>query len=134
MMIFLLSIFVIFILVRWILYHIRQFRYIDKFAQYSSVLDIICDKAYNMIYKDKLMIFSIEATKVDDKEFNEYAKEFGGLVIKLMGPALYKEYTNFFGNKETFFLNLIEYFNTKYESDEIREAAIDNLTNEDQLA
>jgi hypothetical protein len=89
------------------------------------------EKAYDMIHKDKILIYSLEATKLPDKEFNVFSKEFIRLVIKLMGPVLTEEYVSFYGGYEAFTFNLAEYFNSKYEDDEIRKVAMDNIMESD---
>jgi len=106
--------------------HIRD-RCITNFETYMGVQSFFIDRAYDIIHKDRLLIYSIEATKIDDKQFNEFAKDFAELVMKLMGPMLTKEFVSLYGDYETFFFNVIEVFSTKYESDEIRKASMENL-------
>jgi len=101
--------------------------YITNFETIMGIQAFFVEKAYDIIHKDRLLIYSVEATKIDDKQFNEFAKDFATLVIKLMGPMLSKEFVLFYGNEETFFFNLIEVFSTKYENDEIRKTSIENL-------
>lgn len=91
------------------------------------ILDYFVERAYDIIHKDKMLIYSIEATRVSDDEFSKYAKEFARLVMDLMGPMLQKEFAELYGNEDTFFSNLMEFFSTKYEDDEIRKSAIDEL-------
>jgi len=117
-----------------IFYDIRKIKYVKEFNSYLAVLEFHMEKSYEMIYKDRMMIFSVEATKVTDDQFNEYAKEFAVLVLYFLGPMLHKELVNLYGNEETLFFNIIEYFNVKYENDEIRESSMDNLMNKDQLS
>lgn len=105
--------------------------YITNFPSYKVVLDYFVERAYDIIHKDKMLIYSIEATKVSDDEFSRYAKEFASLVITLMGPMLQKEFTELYGDEDTFFTNLMEFFSTKYEDDEIRKSAIDELMSEE---
>lgn len=89
------------------------------------------EKAYDIIHKDKILIYSLEATKLPDKDFNIYSKEFIRLVFKLLGPVLTSEFLKFFGDYDTFTFYLAEFFNSKYESDEIRKASMENLMQSD---
>ena len=109
----------------------RKERLILKFADYTAVLTFYMDKAYDIIHKDKILIYSLEATKLPDKEFNVYSKEFIRLVFKLLGPVLTSEFLKLYGDYDTFTFNLAEYFNDRYESDEIRKASVDHLMQSD---
>ena len=109
----------------------RKERLILKFADYTAVLTFYMEKAYDIIHKDKILIYSLEATKLTDKDFNIYSKEFIRLVFKLLGPVLTGEFLKLYGDYDTFTFNLAEYFSGRYESDEIRKASMDNLMQSD---
>jgi len=109
----------------------KKERLILQFANYTTVLSFFIDKAYDMIHKDKILIYSLEATKLPDKEFGVFSKEFVRLVVKLLGPTLTSEFVYLFGDEGTFTFYLIEHFNSKYEEDEIRKASIENLMQSD---
>jgi hypothetical protein len=100
---------------------------IKNFESYMAVLQYHMEKAYDIILKDRLLIYSIEGMKVDDKEFNTAASDFVRLTQKLLGPSLSTDFISFYGGEDTFAFNLVEYFNTRYENDEIRESAQRNL-------
>jgi hypothetical protein len=85
------------------------------------------DKAYETVYKDDILIYSVEATKISDKDFDFVTKKFVTLVIKLLGPILVKQYIKLFGNYDTLTFNIADYFNRKYEEDEVRKGAVENL-------
>ena len=109
----------------------RKERLILKFADYTAVLKFYMEKAYDIIHKDKILIYSLEATKLPDKDFNIYSKEFIRLVFKLLGPILTSEFLKFFGDYDTFTFYLAEYFNDRYEGDEIRKTSVENLMQSD---
>lgn len=96
---------------------------IKNFESYMAVLEYHMRKAYDIIFKDQIMIYSVEAIKVDDKHFEEVSKQFIKLVLKLIGPMLQNEFEYMYGNRETFLFNITEFFNTKYEDDEVRKAS-----------
>ena len=108
-------------------------RYIVEFDSYIKVLDYHLTKAYDVIYKDRILVYSIEATKLNEKEFSVVAKDFLTLVLKMLGPNLVKEFLILYGNEKTFFFNITEYFNTKFEDDEIRKTATMNISNTETL-
>lgn len=97
------------------------------YTTYMSVLQFNMDKAYETVYKDDILIYSVEATKISDKDFNNVTKKFVTLVIKLLGKTLTNEFVFLFGNYDTFVFNIADYFNRKYEEDEVRKGAVDNL-------
>jgi hypothetical protein len=119
----------------WIFFTIyrdkRRERLILNFADYTAVLSFYMEKAYDIIHKDKILIYSLEATKLPDKEFNVYSREFIRLVFKLLGPILTSQFLKFFGDYDTFTFYLAEYFNSRYEGDEIRKASMENLMQSD---
>lgn len=103
-----------------------------NFTLFNGILEYHMIKAYDIIYKDKILIFSLEATKMNDLEFNVVSKEFVLLVFKFLGPVLKEEYIEFYGNEETLIFNIIDYFNRRIENDEIREQAKQNLFNDEE--
>jgi hypothetical protein len=101
---------------------------IENFDTYMGVLQYHMERAFEIVHKDQILIYSLEATGIPDDKFSEASSSFGNLVIKMMGPMLYGEFRYLYGGDEALLFNIIEYFNTKYETDEIRAAALDNLT------
>jgi hypothetical protein len=85
------------------------------------------DKAYNIIHKDQILVYSLEATTLPDAEFNKANFDFIKLVQKLLGPTLTKEMVYVYGSYDTFIFNLAEYFNTRYDDDEIRKNSISEM-------
>lgn len=109
----------------------KRERLVLEFADYTAVLSIFMEKAYDIIHRDKILIYSLEATKLPDKDFGVYSKEFIRLVMKLMGPVLTSEFVKLYGDYDTFTFYLAEYFNSKYEDDEIRRVSVENLMQSD---
>lgn len=89
------------------------------------------DKAYDMVHKDKILAFSLEAYRVPDEEYETISEDFVRLVQKYLGPNLLEEFVALYGNEETFLFIMLEYFSRRYEEDEIRKSAMDNLTKEE---
>jgi hypothetical protein len=87
------------------------------------------EKAYDITFKDKMLLYSIEGMKVDDKQFATFSKNFASLVFKMMGPRLRNEIVYVFGDEETLLFNMMDFFNTRYENDEIRKAQQEKIMN-----
>ena len=109
----------------------RLFRSINNFESYVAVLQVHMDKAYTIIYKDKLLVYSTEGMKVNDIEFSAIAKAYTMLVLKLIGSTLREEFIFLYGNEETLLFNIVEYFHSKYENDEIQKSVTDKMMNTD---
>lgn len=104
---------------------------IKSFADYLAVLEYHSAKAYDIIHKDRVLVYSLEAMRIPDEEFTAISHDFVNLVIKLMGPKIYKEFCNLYGNQDAFVFNLVEYFNTRYEEDEVRKQSLDDISSEE---
>lgn len=106
-------------------------RMIKDFTDYISVLQFHMEKAYDMIHKDRILVYSLEATRLKESEINIASKDFITLTQKLIGPRLLKEFVFLYGNYETFAFILAEYFSTRYEDDEIRKSSMSEMMESD---
>jgi len=131
--IFLIFIFgLIFLRVGWKIFDFyKRVTHVKDFADYISVLEYHMNKSYDIIHKDRILVYSLEATRLPDKDFEAITHDFVRLVIKFIGPALHKDFIEFYGNEDTFFFNMVEYFNTRYEEDSIRKQTIDDMSDMD---
>jgi len=111
----------------WFLESRRRLETVKNFTSYASILVYHMEKAYELIHKDRILIYSLEATKLPDKEFERVTKEFIALSIKMLGPKLVKDLSYLYGNEQTLLFNMTDYFNTRYEEDEIRKGTIEEM-------
>ena len=109
---------------RSILDYKQKGRVIKDFTDYTAVLQFHMNKAYDMIHKDRILVYSLEATKVPEEQVNVISKDFITLTEKLLGPRLHKEFIFLYGNYETLAFTMAEYFSTRYEDDAIRKDSI----------
>jgi len=112
---------------RAIFFHKKRETMITNFESYTAVLQFHMEKAYSMIHKDQILVYSLEATTLPDKEFYKASLDFIKLVEKLLGPTLTKELVFLYGNYDTFVFNLAEFFNTRYDEDEIRKTSMNDM-------
>jgi|GEM_PF-2519870 len=105
----------------------HKLSYIEKYESYIVTLDYFSKKAYDLIYKDKIMIYSLEAMALNSEEYQAVSKQFCSLVLRFLGPSLISELSDFFGDDKTLLLNIMEYFNTNYENDKIRETSTQEM-------
>jgi len=109
----------------------RQFMIIN-FSNYLVALEYSQEKAYDMIHKDRILIYSAEGVKIDDKDFKIISRDYAHLVFQLMGNVVKDELLELYG-LESLTLNMMEYFNTRYEDDEIRKESIETMMDKDSL-
>ena len=102
---------------------------INNTESYLAILHQQMDKAYQMIYNDRIMPYSLESHRLSEEEYNEVLKEYIKLVSKFLGPSLYDDLASYFGDENALMLNISEYFNTRYENDEIRKSSMDSFMN-----
>jgi len=89
------------------------------------------DKAYDMVHKDKILAFSLDAYRIPDDQYESISQDFVRLVRKYIGPTLLNEFIQLYGDEDSFLFILLDYFSKRYEDDEIRKTAMDNLTQEE---
>ena len=90
----------------WKIYKkIMAMKYVKSFVDYVAVLDYNLNKAYEIIHKDRILVYSLDAQRVRDEEFSVITQDFATLVIKLIGPTLYSEFLSLYGDEETFIFN-----------------------------
>ena len=116
------------------LWHVFNFylrsTHIKGFTDYLTVLEYHMNKAYDLIHKDRILIYSLEGMRVKDDEFNVISTDFIKLVLKFIGPSLKNDFHKFYGDEDTFIFNMVEYFNTRYEEDSIRKETMDEMTSD----
>jgi hypothetical protein len=105
---------------------------VKNFPSYHLVFTFYLDRAYDIVYKDRIFTFSVEGYTLSDKEHADVMKEYAKLVIKMLGPELHKDLVSMYGSVDTLLFNIFDYFNEKYENDEIRGSALDNISNKEE--
>jgi len=101
--------------------------YIENYTNYIKILDYVCHVSYDNIYKNKILVYSIEAVRLTEKELEDINKEFIKQCLYLLGPKLVTQLTNLFGNRETLYMHISSFFYSQYENDEVRDFSTKNL-------
>lgn len=105
----------------------RRQSYVDRHINYVATLDYYMEKAFDIIYKDRILIYSIEGTKPTDEDIRKNSIDFSKLTMDLLGPMLVEEFVFLYGNEETLYMVMVEYFNTRAETDEIKQESINHI-------
>lgn len=108
--------------------------FINNFENYMILFNYHMDKAYEIIYKERIMVFSIEGMKLTENEFQVVARDFATLVLRMIGPNVKSSLISLYGNEETLLFNIFEYFSNKFENDEVYRSSVDNMMTKDQLS
>ena len=108
---------------------------VKEFAAYLAFLHYHMDRAYDIVHKDQVLVYSIEGVKLDEDKLEYAIKKFTKITIDFMGPIMSQELVDLYGNEETLLLNISEYFSTKYEDDAIRDDSLKDImgTNENDI-
>jgi len=113
--------------------YVKRLMYVRNFKTYIAVLEYHMEKAYDLVHKDQILAFSLDAYRVKDEDLDKISQDFVRLVQKCLGPTLLKEIVQLYGDEDSFLFICLDYFNKRYEDDEIRKSAMDNLTQEEQV-
>lgn len=101
--------------------------FVKNFDSYAAILTYHMNRAFDIVYKESIFVYSLDGYKLNEEELNKTSKDFVQLVVKLLGPTLKKELTFVYGDEETLFFNILEYFNVKYEEDQVRKMSIEEI-------
>lgn len=106
---------------------------INQAENYLVLLDRVMDKSYQMVYKNDILPYSIDAYELGENQYNSTLRNYINLVWKFLGPNLRENLVDFFGDEQSLILNISEYFNTRYENDEIRKSSMDNMMEQENV-
>lgn len=106
---------------------------IEKFADIHSILSFHMEGAYETIHKDNILVYSLDGTKPDEKEIDKISREFIKLTMRLAGPNMLSVFVDLYGDEDALFFVMLDYFNRRFEDDEIRAQAMDNLQNQEDI-
>ena len=100
---------------------------IEKFDHIHAILAFHMDASYETIHKDNILIYSLEGVKPKEEDIDNLTKEFVKLTMKLAGPNMLELFEDLYGDDETLFFVMMDYFTRRLEDDEIRASAIDEI-------
>ena len=107
----------------------ENFKLIKKFVDIHGILSFHMEAAYETIHKDNILVYSLDGLKPNEKDVDKLSHEFVKLTMRLSGPNMLETFTQLYGDEDTFFFVMIDYFNRRFEDDEIRSAAIEDIQN-----
>lgn len=100
---------------------------IEKFVDLHSILSFHMEGSYETIHKDNILIYSLDGVKPNEKDIDKLCHEFVKLTIKLSGPNMIETFIKLYGEEDNLYFVMMDYFNRRFEDDEIRAQAIENI-------
>jgi hypothetical protein len=108
-------------------------RFVEKFIDVHAIMTFHMEAAYETIHKDNILVYSLDGVKPNEKDIDHLSHEFIKLIMRLAGPNMLGLFVELYGDEDTMFFVMMDYFNRKFEDDEIRSAAIDNIQEGEEL-
>jgi len=102
---------------------ILEYIHVNKNKSYLDLSKYFCEMSYDMIYKDKLLAYSSNGHKVSGDELESIQRDFIKLTIDLMGDTNLNYLIKFYGGLVNLNENMILWFRSKNDNDEIFEYA-----------
>ena len=102
------------------------------FKDFEAILEFYYNKAYSTIYKDQILVFSVEGLSPKEEDIKKIQHMYLDLFRKLCGEWLMKQFFKYYGDNSTIYCNALAYFDNQYENDAVRESAINNQIDLDQ--
>jgi hypothetical protein len=106
---------------------------IENFDHIHAILSFHMEGAYETIHKDNILVYSLDGVKPSEKDIDKISHEFVKLTLKLAGPNLVEMFVRLYGDDDTLYFVMLDYFNRKFEDDEIRTQAVDTIQNGEEL-
>lgn len=98
---------------------VRDYLYVKYNKMYLQIFYDFCDLTYDTIYKDQIMSFSTSGVRMSGATLETSKRNFVKLCYELMGPGQVQILINFYGDEDTLTKNLITWFTSKLDEDEI---------------
>lgn len=108
-------------------------KFVEKFVDIHAIMVFHMEAAYETIHKDNILVFSLDGVKPNEKDIDHLSHEFIKLTMKLSGANMLGLFEQLYGDDDTLFFVMMDYFNRKFEDDEIRASAIDSIQDGEEL-
>jgi len=105
---------------------------IENFVHIHAILTFHMDASYETIHKDNILVYSLDGLKPNEENIDDLCREFVKLTMKLAGSNMTDLFTELYGGDENMFFVMMDYFNRRFEDDEIRAQAIENIQDGDE--
>jgi len=104
--------------------NIVDLKMLKTFQDYETLAEYYFDKSYTTIYKDNILVFSVEGMSPKEEDITNIQHKYLELLNTLMGDWMVNQFIKYYGDKHAFYVNALTYFDHHYENDAIKESAI----------
>lgn len=115
------------------LYSKENTKLIKKFEHFHAILTYHMEAAFDTIHKDSILVYSLDGVKPTEKDIDYLSHEHVKLTLRLAGPNMIDLFLKLYGGEDTFYFIIMDYFNRRFEDDEVRASAIESYQDEDQI-
>jgi len=123
-------IFSILSIIKEYLSNITDLKILKAYQEYETLAEYYYDKSYSMIYKDNILVFSAEGVSPNEEDIKDIQHKYIELLVTLMGDWLTDQFIKYYGDRHTFYVNALSFFDSRYENDAIKESAINKQMQE----
>lgn len=117
---YLIIFFSILLIIKPLIIKIQYFLLLNKYKIVIDYLDYFLDKAYNVIYNEYIITYTAQGEiSIPQEELETIERNFIKLTLDLIGPNMLSLLLSFYTDKEILINNIILYFKSKLETDEI---------------
>lgn len=106
---------------------------VEKFDHYNAILVYHMEAAYDTIHKDNILVYSLDGLKPSEEDINKISHDHVKLTLRLAGPNMMDLFLKLYGGEDTLYFTIMDYFDRRFEDDEIRTSAIESIQDEEQL-
>ena len=106
---------------------------ISQFEHIHAILSFHMEAAYETVHKDNILVYSLDGVKPKEEDITKISHEFVKLTMKLAGPNMLETFEALYGDDETLLFVMLDFFNRRFEDDEIRASAVENIQNQEEL-
>jgi hypothetical protein len=106
---------------------------VENFDHIHAILTFHMEAAYETIHKDNILVYSLDGVKPNEKDIDHLSHEFIKLTMKLAGTNIFDKLIELYDDDDTVFFVMMDFFNRRFEDDEIRSAAIENIQEGEDL-
>ena len=110
---------VLFLILRFVKKLFVQYTMMNKYKTCIDLFDYFMDQSYQIIYKDQLLPFSTNGMVPGGDDLETSKRNFVKLNFQLMGPEVVNILIQFYGGRQVLITNMLTYFQSKLDDDEI---------------
>jgi len=110
--------------------NIVNLKRICNYENYETLAEYYYQKAYTIIYKDNILVYSVEGMSPKEEDVKKIQHKYLELIVDLMGEWMIEQFERYYGDRHAFYINALTFFDINYEDDAVKESAINKQMQE----